>query len=172
MPAHAHAQHLRKSIDPNVSTNMSPTKAENTDTKHRYRNTGRKHRHRNHINIAYKPIQSLCQKAPSTIGFATSKVYVWDFRYRATPLDLKNNFGGKKTSKKLQSQWLNGKSKNLPKRKWQLAKNFNWSTNDSTHFQARVTAHVNFAATHMFDQSDWRSFNVSEASASPPWEFF
>jgi len=43
---------------------MSPTKAENTDTKHRYRNTGRKHRHRNHINIAYKPIQSLCQKAP------------------------------------------------------------------------------------------------------------
>ena len=71
MPAHAHAQHLRKSIDPNVSTNMSPTKAENTDTKHRYRNTGRKHRHRNHINIAYKPIQSLCQKAPSTIGFAT-----------------------------------------------------------------------------------------------------
>ena len=71
MPAHAHAQHLRKSIDPSVSTNMSPTKAENTDTKHRYRNTGREHRHRNHINIAYKPIQSLCQKAPSTIGFAT-----------------------------------------------------------------------------------------------------
>ena len=51
---------------------MSPTKAENTDTKHRYRNTGREHRYRNHINIAYKPIQSLCQKAPSTIGFATT----------------------------------------------------------------------------------------------------
>ena len=38
---------------------MSPTKAENTDTKHRYRNTGRKHRHRNHINIAYKPLVPL-----------------------------------------------------------------------------------------------------------------
>ena len=91
MPAHAHAQHLRKSIDPNVSTNMSPTKAENTDTKHRYRNTGRKHRHRNHINIAYKPIQSLCQKAPSTIGFATTTTTTTTTTTHTTTTNDNNN---------------------------------------------------------------------------------